>query len=570
MQSHPCSSADTLELLATLEDVEDLDVWGLSRSEKRLYFGNLLLQPESFIVHVPGPGGRTRRDLEVIWSTVNLMDLRNSQTRLTPSWRVAEAVTVTAPGGGDAPGRWVMRSGGYDSWDAVDSSRLSYDAYPLSDLGTTSANYVYDFEIQFWALGTYKVLFEITGSLSGTTYTDSGTYTFHVGPVADLEVRDAGPNPEVAAGRRAYTVMAVNNGPDIPPGVEVTLTGVPQGAEVIPSEGSYRNGVWYIEDLSYGEAHRASGHRTDGPTLTVIAESDAPVSASIAAVGEYCVRIKTPTATDLSAYLPVNDLECKGALPSGYTEHTTNYFDYNDENSKDVEIAAHAGTGAFPGAPRSLTAVETPAGNILWWKPVGRVNNHPVTHYEVQRREEHDWVYATRRVKEATYRDEYFATAMPRYRVRAVNWMGVGGPWSQPTEEGREQAQPPDPVQPPDPGNRPEGNGRGRLRGPGVARRLVARQGRHLAAMARRRPGPLVGRPSEGAGLVTPRLHGERAGQRHGVRVQGARGDADGVRRARARGVVRHSARHADGGGGNDRPGRERGQEAGPGRGPRA
>ena len=30
-----------------------------------------------------------------------------------------------------------------------------------------------------------------------TTYSDSGTYTFHVGPAADLEVRDAGASPEV-------------------------------------------------------------------------------------------------------------------------------------------------------------------------------------------------------------------------------------------------------------------------------------------------------------------------------------------------------------------------------------
>ena len=239
--------------------------------------------------------------------------------------------------------------------------------------------------------------------------------------------------------------MAVNNGPDIPPGVEVTLTGVPRGAEVIASEGTYRNGVWYIDDLSSGEAHRASGHRTDGPTLTVIAESEAPVSASIAAVGEYCVRIKT------GATNPVNDLECTGALPEGYTEHTAEYYDYNDENSTDVEIAARAGTGSYPGAPRSLTAVETPVGNVLWWEPVGRVYGHPVTHYEVQRREEHGWVSAASRVRGTTHRDEYFGDAMPRYRVRAVNWMGVPGPWSQPTEEGRERAQPPDPVRPPDP-----------------------------------------------------------------------------------------------------------------------
>ena len=87
----------------------------------------------------------------------------------------------------------------------MDSSKVSYAAYSLAEWDTDPAEYVYGIDIEFSTLGTYKALYEITGSLSGTTYTDSETYTFHVGPVADLEVRDAGANPEVAAGRRAYT-----------------------------------------------------------------------------------------------------------------------------------------------------------------------------------------------------------------------------------------------------------------------------------------------------------------------------------------------------------------------------
>ena len=87
------------------------------------------------------------------------------------------------------------------------------DAFDLTDFGNDPSDYFAPVVIQFWALGTYEVLFEITGTVSGNTYTDSGTYTFHVGPVAELEVRDAGASPEVARGKRAYAIEAVNHGP---------------------------------------------------------------------------------------------------------------------------------------------------------------------------------------------------------------------------------------------------------------------------------------------------------------------------------------------------------------------
>ena len=53
-----------------------------------------------------------------------------------------------------------------------------------------------DFALNFGGLGTYVLTFDIraTHSTSGVL-TDSGTYTFHVGPMADLEVRDAGASP---------------------------------------------------------------------------------------------------------------------------------------------------------------------------------------------------------------------------------------------------------------------------------------------------------------------------------------------------------------------------------------
>ena len=52
-------------------------------------------------------------------------------------------------------------------------------------------------------------------------------------------MRDAGASPAAAAGQRAYTIMAVNNGPEVAHAVEVMLTRVPQGAQAMTNEGRY-------------------------------------------------------------------------------------------------------------------------------------------------------------------------------------------------------------------------------------------------------------------------------------------------------------------------------------------
>ena len=328
--SGPCTIDDTLELLATVDRrfaaSETIVVHALDVPPN---FGEYL-QPESFTVHVPDPRGRRTKFGSVIWSTVDVMDLKDSQTKLTSNWSIRESVTVTAPGGGDAPGRWLWTStddsdrNNYDILDAVDSTPVTEPFLDLSSIGTDPQYYVLDAKVDFWELGTYKALLGITGRLSGATYSDNATYTFHVGPAAELEVRDAGASPEVARGQRAYAIMAVNNGPDAAPVVEVTLTGVPQGAQASPSEGRYvestcQNGLcsghWIIDDLGIPDVRRSTG-LAEGPTLTLVTDAAAgPVTATIKSTRDYCVRIKTAD-TD-----PGNDLECVGSLPAGYTEH---------------------------------------------------------------------------------------------------------------------------------------------------------------------------------------------------------------------------------------------------------
>jgi hypothetical protein len=47
---------------------------------------------------------------------------------------------------------------------------------------------------------------------------DTGAYTFHFVPIAELEARDGGQNPALPPGQRAFTIMAVaeNMAPAVP------------------------------------------------------------------------------------------------------------------------------------------------------------------------------------------------------------------------------------------------------------------------------------------------------------------------------------------------------------------
>ena len=374
----------------------------------------------------------------VIWSTVDLFDLTYSWARLTPSWSVHESVTVTAPGGGNAPGRWLLTTtddsvaGNYDLLNAVDSSKVTHNfGASLGDIyGNTPSEYIGDVKIDLWAMGTYKALHEISGTLSTDTYTDSGTYTFHVGPIAELEVRYGGANPEVDAGQNAYTVKATNHGPDIAPAVEVT--GLPTGvAEFFASEGSYdpTSGVWAISELDTGPVRHASG-KTPFATLTLITDdaADTEITAVIANTEDYAVCIDS-SGDDVELSSP-SETACTTENAAN-TWHSTNYYDYIDGNNT-ATITARAGTGeGHHGAVLDVNATET-AANILTWQAVEKLNGHPVTHYRVERSAS-PWETVAEKVAGTVYVDTVSETDNPVYRVRAVNIFDVPGPWSEPS-----------------------------------------------------------------------------------------------------------------------------------------
>ncbi|MXZ90504.1 MAG: hypothetical protein F4Z05_03405 [Chloroflexi bacterium] len=84
----------------------------------------------------------------------------------------------------------------------------------------------------FGELGTYNFTYEISALHDGgtpdddtddVTHSDTETYTFHVGPIAELGVSDGGASPELSSNQVALTVNAVNNGPDHALGAEVAI-----------------------------------------------------------------------------------------------------------------------------------------------------------------------------------------------------------------------------------------------------------------------------------------------------------------------------------------------------------
>ena len=112
-----------------------------------------------------------------------------------------------------------------------------------TSIGTTSGKV--NLFLEFEKLGTYQVTWHAVAkrsSLHGSencnpnaadppvnqTFCASETYTFHVGPMAELAVEDGGASSRVPANRDALTIVAVNNGPDEPSG-GARMTGLPTG-----------------------------------------------------------------------------------------------------------------------------------------------------------------------------------------------------------------------------------------------------------------------------------------------------------------------------------------------------
>ena len=387
----------------------------------------VLLRPESVVVQVKDPEGRRVSSGKIVWNSGSQSDADSDAAGLFPgaildlslpydeltSKEYAFSISDMTPGG--KPGSMKVLAAAIVSIAVLDSDGTSFSG----DAGTGDVPLWFE----FGALGTYRMNITI-GHSEGSP---SGTYTFHVGPVAELGVRDGGATPGVAGDQRAYSIVAVNNGPDAAPAAQVRVTGLNAGDYVshTATAGTFDpdTGVWTIGELQDKDFYQDI-YRRDGEVLTIItsAASARDITAAISNTRDYTVCIDS-SGEDVAA---ASESACTAT--SGNTWHSAAYYDYIPGNNT-AAIRSHAGTGAaHPEATIRLRVLETPVGNILLWQGVEAVNGRRVIHYEVQRWAS-PWATLDSDVRETVYVD-LDGRAGADYRVRAVNEFGHEGPWS--------------------------------------------------------------------------------------------------------------------------------------------
>ncbi|MDE2787542.1 MAG: hypothetical protein OXL37_12885 [Chloroflexota bacterium] len=420
----PCGDDDELLLLAHERQADDI-VLPDHAGEDRFF------APQSLIFQVHDPAGRQydgdndslTDGTTVSWQTgrkdsgaLNHEGVRvwYSRADLSPNIDAWSGIVLTASVSGATPGRVKVRFDNSTAGTFFDPNPSHQRSFGLSRATTRHTDMFFEFE----KLGTYVVNFQaMVTRADSKVYTVAGDYTFHVGPIAELAVRDGGPSSLAPPEHWGYTIQAVNNGPDAVSSPRITLTNVPQGAEVILDErwpgeyletrcvGGLCDAVWTLSQplpITYGP---------DPPTLTLVTDADdaGQIRASIANNGPYTVTIDGET-------------------------HTGTYLDHITENSSGVSIRAR------PGAARSLVVrtFHDFDPSLLIWEEVDRLHDWEVDRYEVH------WFTppgetcqrpAFDAVPTATTHHPMYLDVTPRagdvkcYTVRAVNLVGHKTHW---------------------------------------------------------------------------------------------------------------------------------------------
>ena len=369
-------------------------------------------------------GGDVARGVEV---RENVVALGVSNSVKSTVWTSAkDKLTASGIDGGGAPGtvRIFVVNESFKIADAVNSGFST--AY---DFGGGNGIVTGTVVLHFGELGTYIVGRAYKGTHSSVERTtDEETYIFHVGPIAELTVQDGGSNPELSADQRAFTIVAVNNGPDTAPAARVTVNGLDEGDVLSHSattgEDSFdpASGVWSIGGLRESGYYQNTYGR-DGEILTIVISDDASaeITATITNTQDYSVCINS-SGNDVDA---ASESACTGTN----TWHTTKYYDYISDNDS-ATINATGGTGtALPSQPvtEPITAIR------VAWEPIAEVDGRTVTHYEVQRRT-NPWETIAK-VQDPSYFDlDVQPGDTHEYRIRAVNDREQSSPWSSSAE----------------------------------------------------------------------------------------------------------------------------------------
>ncbi len=464
---------------------------GRSDSDSEVY-----LRPGSVVVQVQDPGGRAVTNGNLAWwtrQTEELAPTLNNSSLSSAEWTQVrwEMASVERPSNGHA--HLFNEPQSFKIVNTDDKTQHPVGGGLTTFAATLKVKFAVD--VKFDTLGTYVVDFtqetRNDDGMNTVDHTATGRYTFHVGPVAELEVRDGGAG-SLPPGQRAFSIMAVNNGPDTAPAARVTVTGLPvsaalnytasQGGLEFDSEAADGDGawVWDIGELLSKEVNQARTGR-DGETLTITTGAASQVTAAIANTEDYSVCIDSSAAdvdaTDQAdcktesgntnawhAAVCVNTADneidttitveatCDSTTDRAWTEnvcassagdvlaphteatcfgwHSTAYYDYDDDNDEAV-IRRVTGAGEAQLSAAQVRRDQTVVS--VSWPEISSLNQRPVTHYEVARSMDggKNWKLLSDRWPITTYFDaEASAGPSVRYRVRTVNDRGHKGTWS--------------------------------------------------------------------------------------------------------------------------------------------
>ena len=413
-----------------------------------------IFQPDDVVVQIQDPLGRSMFGSDLRWSIGHDTDNSPAGAGILPGVlaKFERSLISTPPTSGTTP-----QSTNYSQLDASLTVETPGEG---SDKGNVIVSFATSFAIEFFdttesppklsygpnnfasypaiffrftKLGTYVLnmtmgaqydsdLTDIPNTGTLVKYTDTETYTFHVGPIAELEVRDGGASGHAAADQSALTIVAINNGPDDSLGAQVT--GLPADAEVLHiSQGSYdgSTGVWNIGELKLKEYYRSRGE--PNPTLVLgAAAGDATVSIENSVDYTVCI------GSDAITLDHTTQTTCEADTANSGSWHTGTVYDYNAGNNT-ATITATRGTGGVGAGVPSNARTRTGTTTVMW-DDVETLYGLPVARYEVQWLSS-DWTM----LGDAVTKNQHVDTAPSGrrdYRVRAVNLAGVAGPWSAP------------------------------------------------------------------------------------------------------------------------------------------
>ena len=315
----------------------------------------------------------------------------NYLTDLTDTTPCATA-TDTNPG--------LMRGLWWKSW-TFELLDMAETPQPTSDFNRPQL-YPGNIVFEFSTLGTHVADIIIEGRPTGGTRRTLGRHTFHVGPAADLSVHPGGASASVVSGQRVFTIVAESertaeldgetyidgHGDEheiyvyleaLQPVVQVTSGGkaIPAAAvsQVWPSRGGYdtATGKWTLPDGFKGQA-----------TLTLaVGKNVGSVKAEIANNADVCETAAGAAVTTVDGRAAVDRLTCEfnsdGATssgnhwgsyqwcvfpnaskqrgdalssenactawttPTGGTWHTTEVYDWNQNNNSETWTPDDAG-----------------------------------------------------------------------------------------------------------------------------------------------------------------------------------------------------------------------------------